>query len=172
MHSQMGKASGYSFSGLTNSSSTSRDYHESVPPLDLSAHYNSPTMQKNSLLGLTRRELLEALGIGAAAVALPSAALAQGPTFPKGAVIRTLLKDYAPEDLAGGATLFHEHMQLGPDFNQKFSAASAAVRALNPPAPGRGGPGGGGAAGRGGPAGGGGAGRGGPGGPGGGGARG
>jgi phosphotriesterase-related protein len=67
--------------------------------------------------------------------------LAQAPTFPKGAIIRTLFKDYAPEDLAGGATLFHEHMQLGTDFNQKFSAASAAVRAANglPPAPARGG---------------------------------
>ena len=75
----------------------------------------------------------------------PSHAFAQDPTFPKGAVIRTLLKDYAPEDLAGGATLFHEHMQLGPDFNAKFSAASAAVRAANglPPAPARGGGGGG-----------------------------
>jgi hypothetical protein len=29
---------------------------------------------------------------------------------PKGAVIRTLFKDYAPEELAGGATLFHEHL--------------------------------------------------------------
>jgi predicted metal-dependent phosphotriesterase family hydrolase len=63
------------------------------------------------------------------------------PTFPKGAIIRTLLKDYAPEELAGGATLFHEHMQLATDFNAKFAAATAAVRAANglPPAPARGG---------------------------------
>ncbi len=67
-------------------------------------------------------------------------------------MIRTILKDYAPEELAGGATLFHEHMQLGPDFNAKFAAAGAAVRAANglPPAPARGG-GGGGAKGTGGP---------------------
>ena len=86
---------------------------------------------------LTRRQALEALGIGAA---IPL--FAQAPTFPKGAIIRTLLKDYAPEELAGGATLFHEHMQLGPDFNAKFAAATAAVRAANglPPAPARGGP--------------------------------
>jgi len=86
---------------------------------------------------LTRRQALEALGIGAA---IPL--FAQAPTFPKGAIIRTLLKDYAPEELAGGATLFHEHMQLGPDFNAKFAAAAAAVRAANglPPAPARGGP--------------------------------
>ena len=90
--------------------------------------------------GFTRREALELLGMSAAAAAIPGRALAQAPTFPKGAVIRTILRDYAPEDLAGGATLFHEHMQLGTDFNAKFGAASAAVRAANglPPAPARG----------------------------------
>jgi predicted metal-dependent phosphotriesterase family hydrolase len=93
----------------------------------------------------TRRQALEALGIGATAAALPKGLFAQEPSFPKGAIIRTILKDYAPEDLAGGATLFHEHMQLGPDFNAKFGAATAAVRAANglPPAPARGGGGGG-----------------------------
>lgn len=89
---------------------------------------------------LSRRRALEILGIGAAAAALPTEAFAQNPVFPKGAVIRTLLRDYAPEELAGGATLFHEHLQLAPDFNAKFAAATAAARAANglPPAPGRG----------------------------------
>jgi predicted metal-dependent phosphotriesterase family hydrolase len=98
-------------------------------------------MSKNFAQSVTRRHVLEAIGIGAAAAALPQALFAQEPAFPKGAIIRTLLKDYAPEELAGGATLFHEHMQLGPDFNAKFAAASAAVRAANgqPPAPARGG---------------------------------
>jgi phosphotriesterase-related protein len=93
---------------------------------------------------LTRRQALEVFGLGAAA-AIPSRLFAQEPAFPKGAIIRTLLKDYAPEELAGGATLFHEHMQLGPDFNAKFGAATAAARAANglPPAPPRGGGGGG-----------------------------
>jgi phosphotriesterase-related protein len=87
--------------------------------------------------------------MGAAAAVLPKAVFSQTPTFPKGAIIRTLLKDYAPEELAGGATLFHEHMQLGPDFNAKFAAATAAVRAANglpPQAPRGGGPPRGGAA--------------------------
>jgi phosphotriesterase-related protein len=84
---------------------------------------------------ITRREALELFGIAAAAAAVPSIATAQAPTFPKGAVIRTLLKDYAPEDLAGGATLFHEHMSLGSDFNARFSAATAAARAQNGPGP-------------------------------------
>lgn len=83
------------------------------------------------------------LGIGAAAAAVPSSVFGQGPTFPKGAIIRTLLKDYKPEELAGGATLFHEHLQLGPDFNAKFAAAAAAARAADglPPLPARGGAG-------------------------------
>ncbi len=99
---------------------------------------------------LTRRRALEVLGISAASAALPTSVFAQAPTFPKGAIIRTVLKDYAPEELAGGATLFHEHMQLAPDFSAKFAAATAAARAANglPPAPARGGAGGG--AGRGG----------------------
>jgi phosphotriesterase-related protein len=92
---------------------------------------------------VTRRQALEALGIGAVTAAAQRGLFAQDPAFPKGAIIRTILKDYAPEELAGGATLFHEHMQLAPDFNAKFAAATAAARAANglPPLPGRGGPG-------------------------------
>jgi phosphotriesterase-related protein len=92
---------------------------------------------------LTRRRTLHLMGIGAAAAALPKLLSADAPTFPKGAIIRALLKDYAPEDLAGGATLFHEHLQLAPDFNARFAAATAAARAANglPPLPARGGAG-------------------------------
>ena len=78
---------------------------------------------------LTRRQALHVIGMGAAAATIGRAAFAQGPTFPKGAIIRSLLKDHAPEEFASGATLFHEHMSLGPDFNDKFRAANAAVRA-------------------------------------------
>ncbi|HEY2982080.1 MAG TPA: hypothetical protein VGJ22_12930 [Anaerolineales bacterium] len=90
---------------------------------------------------LTRRQALEVLGISAAGAALPKGVIAQAPAFPKGAIIRTILKDYAPEELAGGATLFHEHMQLAPDFSARFAAATAAARAANglPAAPPRGG---------------------------------
>jgi phosphotriesterase-related protein len=95
----------------------------------------------------SRRQAIELLGLSAAAAVVPKGAFAQQPTFPKGAIIRTLLKDYSPDELAGGATLFHEHMQLATDFNAKFAAATAAVRAANglPAAPARGGGGGGGA---------------------------
>ena len=105
---------------------------------------------------MTRRQALEVLGLSAAAAALPATSFSQTstPTFPKGAIIRALLKDYAPEELAGGATLFHEHMQLATDFNAKFAAATAAARAANglpPIAPRGGGAGGGNRAGGGAP---------------------
>jgi hypothetical protein len=86
----------------------------------------------------SRRQALSMLGAGAAAAALPSIAGAQ-PAFEKGAVIRTLLKDYNPADLAGGATLFHEHMSMRAGFMVdwvRYSAeARAASRVPNAPAP-------------------------------------
>ncbi len=88
--------------------------------------------------GLTRRQVLALMGTGATAAAFPSVASAQGPTFPKGAIIRALLRDFQPDELGGGAVLFHEHMSLAVDFNDRFRAATAAARAANglPPAAG------------------------------------
>ena len=80
----------------------------------------------------TRREALSMLGIAGAAAALPRAAAAE-PTFPEGAVIRTVLKDYRPEELGGGASLFHEHMSLAPDLLQRFRQYTADAQALNRP---------------------------------------
>jgi phosphotriesterase-related protein len=64
-------------------------------------------------------------------VLAPVAGFAESQQFAKGSVIRTLFKDYAPEDLAGGATLFHEHLSLGPDFSDRFRAATRAVLEAN-----------------------------------------
>jgi phosphotriesterase-related protein len=105
--------------------------------------------------GWTRRQVIGMLGLGAAAAALPEfasiASAAPPVVFPKGAVIRTVLKDYAPEDLAGGATLFHEHISFADNFMTRWNQYAADTRAANAPpaAPG----GGGAAAGRGGAAG-------------------
>src|ERR1700674_1250623 len=75
---------------------------------------------------LSRREALNLLGLGglglisttrgnssalAAAWQAPGAR-ARSVTFPRGAVIRTLLKDIPPETLTNGATLFHEHFSI------------------------------------------------------------
>jgi phosphotriesterase-related protein len=76
---------------------------------------------------INRRELLCMSSAACASAVLPFGVSAQQPSFPSGAVIRTLFRDYAPDELAGGATLFHEHLSLGPDFNDRFRAAAAAV---------------------------------------------
>jgi phosphotriesterase-related protein len=78
--------------------------------------------------GWTRREALGLLGMGVAAAALPEFASAAPLTFPKGAVIRTILKDYAPEDLAGGSTLFHEHMSFADNFMTRWTGYAADTR--------------------------------------------
>ena len=80
---------------------------------------------------LTRREALGMLGAGAglALAAGPgraapaqqaagdAAAAATDIAFPAGAVIRAILEDLAPEALAGGATLFHEHLDLFQNYS-------------------------------------------------------
>src|SRR6266516_2137248 len=77
---------------------------------------------------LTRRRMIGVLGAGAAAFGAT-------PQFPRGAIIRTILKDMAPEELAGGATLFHEHMSLAPDFLPRWIAYSRPAGAAAPKAP-------------------------------------
>jgi hypothetical protein len=86
----------------------------------------------------TRRDVLGSLGAAVVGIAVPEVRLsAAAPTFSSGAVIRTVLKDYPPDELGGGATLFHEHMSFAPDFFKRFDAATAATRAAAglPPAP-------------------------------------
>jgi phosphotriesterase-related protein len=78
---------------------------------------------------LTRREALSLLGAGAAIAVTPRVALGAEPTFPKGAIIRTILKDIPPDQLTTGATLFHEHLSLAPDFLPKWMAISRAQNA-------------------------------------------
>ena len=82
----------------------------------------------------TRRHALSLMVGGAAAAALPKLAGAAEPTFAPGAVIRTILKDYAPAELAGGATLFHEHMSLRDGFLtdwNRFAAEALRVNEVN-----------------------------------------
>ncbi len=71
----------------------------------------------------TRREALSLLGAGAAAAFSPGTIFgAQDPQFPAGAVIRTVLDDLPPSALAGGTTLFHEHLTHGLDWNARMAA--------------------------------------------------
>jgi phosphotriesterase-related protein len=96
--------------------------------------------QQSRSSGWTRREALGLLAAGAAGAIVPKLASGATITFPKGAVIRTVLKDYAPEELAGAATLFHEHMSFADDFMTRWTQYAAETRAANgPPAAARGG---------------------------------
>jgi phosphotriesterase-related protein len=82
---------------------------------------------------LTRRESLRLLGAGMAASLLPAGgSAATPPQFPKNAIVRTVLMDVPPASLAGGTTLFHEHLSLAPDFMPKWIAL---FRGQDPPAP-------------------------------------
>jgi phosphotriesterase-related protein len=69
---------------------------------------------------MTRREALAVLG---------ASAISQGKAA--GPIVRTVLRDLPPEALAGGATLFHEHLSLAPDFMPKWISLA---RAQNPQA--------------------------------------
>ena len=75
---------------------------------------------------ISRREALGLLGLGTGvglvtalgepvldAAAAPAAQRAAAGTPPRGAIIRTILKDVQPDQLGTGATLIHEHLSLG-----------------------------------------------------------
>lgn len=84
---------------------------------------------------LTRREALNLLAAGVAAASWQRSGEGAA-QFPKGAIIRTVLKDLPPEALTGGATLFHEHLSLAPDFMPKWMSLFRASRGAAPaPAP-------------------------------------
>jgi len=93
---------------------------------------------------IDRREAIGLLGAGAglgllsplranawtAAAWQAGAARAGQVAFPKGAIVRTLLKDLSPDALASGVTLFHEHLSI-----ELPPAQPAQPRPANAPAP-------------------------------------
>ena len=90
------------------------------------------SMESSGRREMGRREALRRLGAaglglaaagrvtGSGVFAEPAAAAplgaAQTAAFPEGAVIRTILRDMAPAELAHGSVLFHEHLSLGLAF--------------------------------------------------------
>jgi phosphotriesterase-related protein len=79
----------------------------------------------------TRRDALGLLGMSAVAASMPDVQLSAAQTFPRGAIIRTILKDMSPEELAGGATLFHEHMSFADNFMTRWTGYAADTRREN-----------------------------------------
>ena len=59
---------------------------------------------------MNRRHAIQLLGAAAVTPLWQIGARAPAPAFPKGAIIRTLLRDLSPEALASGPVLFHEHL--------------------------------------------------------------
>jgi phosphotriesterase-related protein len=88
---------------------------------------------------VSRRQVLRLLSLGASAglisssesrasavaAALQSAPAARMAPSPRGAIIRTILKDLPPEALGNGAILFHEHLSFGADFFERMRPANA-----------------------------------------------
>lgn len=76
----------------------------------------TPTLGRRDLL----RYVAAGAGFGAVASLAERVGLAQAPgwlaarsarpVFPRGAIIRTVLKDISPDDLRSGATMMHEHL--------------------------------------------------------------
>ena len=91
--------------------------------------------------GVTRREAVRLVGVATGLGTVATLAgyddlfawLQRGTTtapvrFPRGAIIRTLLKDVPPEALGSGATLFHEHLSIN------LAALGGGARGGQPPA--------------------------------------
>jgi phosphotriesterase-related protein len=55
--------------------------------------------------------------------------------FPRGAVVRTLLRDVPPDTLGGGAILFHEHLSYTNDLFQKLRSEAPSRPGVSPPPP-------------------------------------
>ena len=96
-------------------------------------------MTRTLRAAVTRREALRFLGIGGGAGLIAvllddrpaDAGLLQATVsprispIPRGAVIRTILKDVSPGGLGNGAVLFHEHLSFGSSFFDRMRPANA-----------------------------------------------
>lgn len=96
--------------------------------------------------GITRRDVLRLFGYGAgtglasllgedrsAIAALLRPSQTRTPTIPRGAVIRTILKDVPPGAFGNGPILFHEHLSFGSSFFERMRPANAPRPATPPP---------------------------------------
>ena len=100
------------------------------------AHSTFFAMQPSHSVQPGRREVFRLLGVTAAAALAPIAgahagvrqADARAAAVPRGAILRTVLRDVAPQSLSG-PILTHEHLSMTSAFMDKFRSAGG-----NPPA--------------------------------------
>ena len=101
-------------------------------------------MKRADASSLNRREALGLLGAGAglglmtrwggtASLAAQAGAASRMPPTPKGAIIRTILKDLPPSGLGNGSVLFHEHLSFNSGFFEKMRPANAPKPTTPPP---------------------------------------
>ena len=86
---------------------------------------------------MSRRQLLGLIGAGVGArvasdlvepqgfAALQAQGAARAVPIPRGAIIRTILKDVTPDQLGNGSILFHEHLSFDAAFFGKMRPANA-----------------------------------------------
>src|SRR5439155_16492226 len=126
---------------------TGRTSHQVQHSIELLKGTDSSMTRTFRTAAVTRRDVLRVLGIGAGAGLIPvlsdhrsaDAGLLQAPpprttSIPRGAVIRTILRDLSPNALGNGAILFHEHLSFGGSFFERMRPANA-PRPATPPAP-------------------------------------
>lgn len=68
-----------------------------------------------------------------AAALLQASSTPRPAPVPRGAIIRTILKDLAPGALGNGAILFHEHLSFGANFFERLRPANVPRPATPPP---------------------------------------
>src|SRR5260370_34364504 len=81
---------------------------------------------KRSTLGVAAAGVGARIGMGLGSTLWQTGARPLAPAFPRGAVIRTLLKDVPPAELSPGAVLFHEHLSLHYPLTNAIAARQGA----------------------------------------------
>src|SRR5437667_4515314 len=97
--------------------------------------------RKSRSARLSRREALGLIGVGAGvglvtafsalrgesplvAAALQTGTQTAKSPIPRGAIVRTILRDLSPDAVGNGHILFHEHMSFGAEFFEKMRPAN------------------------------------------------
>src|SRR6266446_10959165 len=76
----------------------------------------------------SRRQAIGLLGLGAGLGFVEARGDARTQTIPRGAIIRTILKDLPPDGVGTGAALIHEHLTAGGNVDVLVDELKAAAQ--------------------------------------------